>query len=456
MDILQKLMEGAGTSTEPEEIKIDPAVEESINESTMPMSMLIETFVVNTEADINRAYEIYEMASIIGTTQVLQEGTNVQEAATAVMEGNIKDFFGKIIQKLREIGQWIAGIFKKIIHKGKNDEEVIKKNVAPKVPVAAKKVEEAAKDAPAASGSSDGDNGSSSDTGGSSGGSKSEKKQYYYRGDFWDPNEGDKSFNAALEGLNNAMVQLENLTNALTENWNYNAMQNHQWKETNNAVKGAYKEDNVITTEKLCENLMKRAFGKETKGAGTSNVTNSLKAAYGIGSGPGPNDKPVVVTPKLMSEMGRVLTGSNNVIKDIDKAEKEFQKRKDDIIKAMTKIQQTAEKAQADTGFITKRCTQVTSSVNAVAGMYVQVANAKKDAYISILNSYQACVNKIAQSAGEEVTDSIDYRHIIESFECCGDPILEGLDTSDDGGGAIGGFSSGSSIFSQLGGYLSI
>ena len=437
MDILQKLMEGAGNCAEPEEVKIDPEVEENINESTMPMSMLIETFMVNSERDINRAYEVYEMASIIGTTQVLQEGTNVQEAAAAVMEGNIKDFFGKIIQKLREIGQWIAGIFKKIIGKGKNEEDVIKKDVAAKIPVAEKKVEEAAS---ASSGSTASDD---------------DSKQYYYRGDIWNPN-GDKSFDAAMAGLNNVMGKVEDLAKAITENWDYNAMQNKQWKDVNNAAKDAYKEDNVITTEKLSEHLMKTAFGKETKGAGTSTVTKSLKEAYGVGSAPGPNERPTVVTPKLLEEMKKVLTGQNSVVKDLDKAEKDFQKRKDNIIKSMTKIQQTAEKTQAHTEFVTKRCTQVTSSVNAIAGMYVQVANAKKDAYISIINSYRVCINQIAQSKREEgVTDGVDYRYIIESFECCGDPILEGLDASDDGG-MTGGFSSASSIFSQLGGFLSI
>ena len=115
MSILQNLAEGKLTTSLP--VTIDSAIETFINESSMPMDILIESAYINIQTELNRAYEVYEMASIIGTAQVLQEGTNVQEAAAAVMEGNIKDFFGKILEQLKKIRDWFIGIIKKIFGK---------------------------------------------------------------------------------------------------------------------------------------------------------------------------------------------------------------------------------------------------------------------------------------------------------------------------------------------------
>lgn len=101
----------AGGTIEP-----DPAFEAAIVESALPTSVLIQTLETDTHSEIMMALEEFELAQIIGSTQVIIEGSGAS-GASMVMEGILKKFWDAIIEKIKAIGRWLKGIWNKIFKK---------------------------------------------------------------------------------------------------------------------------------------------------------------------------------------------------------------------------------------------------------------------------------------------------------------------------------------------------
>ena len=92
-----------------------PVIEEMINESGIPLGTIIESVNTDTHAGILLAMEAFELECCIGSARVVAEGVD----PSIVMEGAVKNFFRTIIEKIKEFGRWIAGIFNKIFKRAK-------------------------------------------------------------------------------------------------------------------------------------------------------------------------------------------------------------------------------------------------------------------------------------------------------------------------------------------------
>lgn len=136
MSILQKLAEGSMLVGNVNDITIDPTIESQIDDSSLSMYELIESVYIHTQADIYQAMEVYETSDILTKAKILVEGRNYQP----VTENFITDFFGKIIEKLRQIKDWFVGIIRKITRRGGDEATTIAKNVDRIMPEVKEKV----------------------------------------------------------------------------------------------------------------------------------------------------------------------------------------------------------------------------------------------------------------------------------------------------------------------------
>lgn len=112
---LQTLLEGAD-STAKVDITTNEEVEKEVNESCLPMDMLIESVSTDITIGLNRAVEVYEMACIVGGVKVVQEGTGQEGAAELLTEAS-DNFFSKILEKIKKIKDWFVAMIKKIGNK---------------------------------------------------------------------------------------------------------------------------------------------------------------------------------------------------------------------------------------------------------------------------------------------------------------------------------------------------
>lgn len=85
----------------------------AIEESTLPTSVLIQTLEADTHSGILMALEEFELAQIIGSAQVITEGSGAA-GASVVMEGILKKFWNALVEKIKAIGRWLKGIWDKI------------------------------------------------------------------------------------------------------------------------------------------------------------------------------------------------------------------------------------------------------------------------------------------------------------------------------------------------------
>lgn len=94
----------------------DPQFAAAIEESTLPTSVLIQTLEADTHSGILMALEEFELAQIIGSAQVITEGSGAA-GASVVMEGILRKFWDALVEKIKAIGRWLKGIWDKIFKK---------------------------------------------------------------------------------------------------------------------------------------------------------------------------------------------------------------------------------------------------------------------------------------------------------------------------------------------------
>ena len=97
-------------------IEPDPQLTAAIEESMLPTSVLIQTLEADTHSGILMALEEFELAQIIGSAQVITEGSGAV-GASVVMEGILRRFWDALIEKIKAIGRWLKGIWNKIFKK---------------------------------------------------------------------------------------------------------------------------------------------------------------------------------------------------------------------------------------------------------------------------------------------------------------------------------------------------
>lgn len=94
-------------------IEPDLQLAAAIEESTLPTSVLIQTLEADTHSGILMALEEFELAQIIGSAQVITEGSGAA-GASVVMEGILRKFWDALVEKIKAIGRWLKGIWDKI------------------------------------------------------------------------------------------------------------------------------------------------------------------------------------------------------------------------------------------------------------------------------------------------------------------------------------------------------
>lgn len=102
--------------------EVNPAIENAVNVWEGSEQMLAESVAADINSEILLAYETFELASVLGAATVIAEGSGA-DGATMVMENAFIDFFKKIGQKIKEIGEWIVSIFRRIFKKTKEKSE---------------------------------------------------------------------------------------------------------------------------------------------------------------------------------------------------------------------------------------------------------------------------------------------------------------------------------------------
>lgn len=414
MSILQQLMEGdANCATNPEDIKIDPNTEKEIEESTMPIMMLIESAYYKVESDLYRAMEAYDLANIIGSTQVLQEGTNVQESASAVMEGNVKDFFGKIIEQLKKIKDWFVGIIRKILHKGKTDAKVAQEKTTKAMPEAKKKVAEAE--------SKKGD----------------EQKQIIYRGAVFVQKNGDPIYDKLLNGIEKSIMDLEDDVDKLVAR-----IGSHEEKPKN------------LTLDDYAIKIAKDAsINVKSMSELRSYLVNQYVTVIGD------NDKPLVVTSSVLGTMNNVVSAATEIEKTCQKAINKYSGKIDSIRKRLESAQKTFESVSGG-GSTATEIGKAVSQVNTLGTVYSQIVNTKVQAYTKAATAYAAFIDRLAKSGTtpSEATEGFNLSYMFESFDEAMAPMsyLTEAEESDGNEQIVTGEGFDGSILSQLGGFLSV
>lgn len=94
----------------------DPQFAAAIEESTLPTSVLIQTLEADTHSGILMALEEFELAQIIGSAELITEGSGAA-GASVVMEGILRKFWDALVEKIKAIGRWLKGIWDKIFKK---------------------------------------------------------------------------------------------------------------------------------------------------------------------------------------------------------------------------------------------------------------------------------------------------------------------------------------------------
>lgn len=123
LGILDKMVSGdttpSSSSTLGDSSIVSEAVNAVIEDSRVPLGVIIESVQNDTDNGILLALEAFELESCIGAAQVITEGTNPM----VVMEGAVKNFFRSIGERIRQFWEWIKGIFAKIFKKSKDAKE---------------------------------------------------------------------------------------------------------------------------------------------------------------------------------------------------------------------------------------------------------------------------------------------------------------------------------------------
>ena len=149
--ILSRMVSGdvnpvAEGANELDDVQADETLESMLNSRTLPLGTVIESINADAQAGILLALETFELQSCIGATQVITEGSD----PSVVMEGAVKDFFGKIIARIKEFWGKVKAFFSKMIDriKGRNNDKSIKDALdAANDPEFDKKAEKLEKDA---------------------------------------------------------------------------------------------------------------------------------------------------------------------------------------------------------------------------------------------------------------------------------------------------------------------
>ena len=397
MDFLTKFLSGE-TTTVGESFEYCEEDCNVIDGYGLPLSTLIESVFTDVQMGLIAAEETYELACIVGGTQVITEGSG-QEGATLVLEGAIKNFFKTIGEKLSQFWDWIKKMWNKFIGLFKKDGKALNSEFNKVKPAVEKKIEET-KNLPTPTTST---SGASSSTSGD---------------DKWnsvpmipetlvilDPEKGESLASRYAKGVSDVISRGVS-----------------KFDDVKNGKTGIF--------EEFSENVAATLFNKVT---GSANIKthqefiDSIRSAYGANN---TNAKPIRCTNKELAAMEKVIAlADDKSMQEYNKGVNIIKKACDDCIAMCDDLAN-----EYTTTPETRHNVQQISTIVTVAGKaLMDLVNTRSSIIMNGARSYVSYLKGIANKAS--ALESVDYSVYFESMDIVGEeckPTDEGCDSEDD------------------------
>ena len=397
----------------------------------LPLSTLIESAFTDMQIGLIAAEESYELACIVGGTQVVTEGSG-QEGATLVLEGAIKNFFKMIGEKLKQFWEWIKKMWNKFIGLFKKDGKALNSEFNKVKPAVEKKIEET-KNLPAvvntkggAPATTNNGNGGSSSGGEKNlpavaGGGKGGVPMIPESLVILDPEKGEdtvlktaRKISDAVNDIIDGVVYFANNTSLPDKNYSGNS-----------GIAAELDDLEAMSQDEFEKEMFNEIIGPSVKNNG--DFLNAIRAAYGADNKPTSATR---LTDKELTAMEKIIRLAD------DKSMKEYNDGVNLINKACQeaiKLCEELSKEADGTNASVKRGMQYISRILTWLGKeLVAMINTRTSI---ILNGARSYVSYLKSVAGSAVQDSVDYSVYFESRDVVSEeckPTDEGCDSEDD------------------------
>ena len=386
----------------------------------LPLSTLIESAFTDMQIGLIAAEETYELACIVGGTQVVTEGSG-QEGATLVLEGAIKNFFKMVGEKLKQFWEWIKKMWNKFIGLFKKDGKALNSEFNKVKPAVEKKIEET-KNLPAVVNTKGGAPATTNNgNGGSSSGGKGGVPMIPESLVILDPEKGEdtvlktvKKINDGVDEIIDDVVDFANNTSLPDKNYSGNS-----------GIAAELDDLEAMSQDEFEKEMFNEIIGPSVKN--NEDFLNAIRAAYGADNKPTSSTR---LTDKELTAMEKIIRLAD------DKSMKEYNDGVNLINKACQyaiKLCEELSKEADGTNASVKRSMQYISRVLTWLGKeLVAMINTRTSI---ILNGARSYVSYLKSVAGSAVQDSVDYSVYFESRDVVSEeckPTDEGCDSEDD------------------------
>ena len=358
----------------------------TVEECLTPISTLIESAVADFDIAMTDATEVYEMACIVGGAKIVSEGAGQSEAAT-LLEAASGNFFSKIADFFKKIGQKIAEIWGILMEKvksiGKNSQKTFNKYRA----AAKEKLKNAEK----------------------------EGKEIPLPENFKviDIATGEKEFEDIvkndIDSYSDVDKTLDKYGMGASDEWNEEesaALTGLDWSSVSTVAKGMYGIDNVSSIEDLKKYVVNKYSGGSTGTTLTATMIDTFTTTVDLAAS------------EDVARSGKMCKMIQNGAKKMEKGAEAFSKKAPDSDKA----KKLFASAQAMISMLTNISMTI---INTRASIIINAATA----YANFIKG--VATGKITPVGGkaeqQAATDGVDYSVFFEGY----DIVEEGCDGED-------------------------
>lgn len=409
----------------------------AIDECGLPLSTLIESVFTDMQMGLIAAEETYELACIVGGTQVITEGSG-QEGATLVLEGAIKNFFGMIAKKLKQFWEWIKKMWNKFIGLFKKDGKALNSEFDKVKPAVEKKIEETKNlpavvnakggapatvnsgkgGVPATTNSGNGEKNLPAVAGGGKGGVPMIPESLV----ILDPEKGEDTVLKTGKKINEAVNDIiEELGNFVKSN---NSLPDKSYSGNDSTAANSDAVD-AMSQDAFEEVMFKGLIGPSVKN--NEDFLNAIRAAYGADNKPTSATR---LTDKELTAMEKIIRlADDKSMKEYNDGANLINKACQDAIKLCEELSKGADGSNVS---VKKSMQQISRTLTWLGKELVAMVNTRTSI---ILNGARSYVSYLKSVAGSAVQDSVDYSVYFESRDVVSEeckPTDEGCDSEDD------------------------
>lgn len=388
---------------------IDPTIESIINDSKIPLGVMIESMHTDTHSGIMLALETFELETCIGAARVISENAD----ASVLMENAVKRFFSAIIDKVRQFWEWIKGIFSKLFKRAKEQKEGEKAAELEKIatdPDFADDLENA-------------------------------PDEEFYKIDL---KSGGGKAAKIMDAIFTTLESYTNLVQTLQKEFaSYITNSKAHYDETKSGNGRRYESGNPFdndtsSEDEAQENDVWSAVAKTAgvRGRTKEDVLEEINVAFGRGK----NARPVSIKdlkPQDVISVAKELRSGADM-KMYEREKQYVDGHVKNLLKTLDQMDRDSTKYVTDKGksvglqrFAT-RAAKLTSKITAIGSVVATILNHVASVYTSVLNSYTAMAKRLHNGRNGATTESFDYTVFMESKDSDDDAVPE--DDKESGG----------------------